>query len=1079
MSRPPTRRPSRRRTAPRRPRVGLTATLLAAALVASACQWPPDIADDPTLMATLGAGSLQGTSPGRVPDDNGGGSGGVPAARVYVEARARLATGGAVEIGARVNATDVSWQPEERLFDYPDATVGDWWTSTPIGLEDSGISAARIRVRRLTGGNIELAILTAAGRDVRPREPRLAYADLATDDWTYATPVVLTAAGEPAPAPPQVDVGPDGYTSIDVGAACGLRGDGTIHCWGSGVPPDGTFTTLSGNCGIRFEGDVACWWRDRQMQTPVGPFVAISEGGDACGIRPEGRVECWRTHPFAWWDDLRPPGGVFTAVSVGGRHACGLRIDGTVDCWGSNDVRVFSGSEVHASEHFSGQARPPSGMFSVIAAGYEHTCGIHSGGTVACWGDDYYGQSSPPAGAFSALSAGRDFTCGLRPGGAAECWGGQTPIDSWPEFIPPTHPQHDPPPPPAGAFTSISAGGGSACGLRPDGTMVCWRAEDPAASPYGPVRFNFDAKEDSFSRWRHTYAVTHVPGGTFSEFAVGGRHACGLRTDNTVACWGADTHGQGDPPADRFTALSAGGYHTCALSADSVAACWGHDRHRQADPPDGTFTALSAGWEHTCALDADGGAVCWGDNRHGQADPPAGTFTDLDAGGWHTCAIGTDRSAACWGDDSHAQTAAPPGAYVSLTAGALHTCALRPDNTAACWGDDRHGQTDPPDGTFEALHAGADYTCGLRPGGDTDCWGADWSYSSLREGVLHIDRPPAGPPPEGPFSALTAGSQIACGLRPDGTGECWIATGRRDIDRHARTSAIEPDGAYTAIGVGATHTCAIDTGGNIACWGDHTHAQATPPPGAYETLSVGGRHTCAIDTANHVACWGENTFGQTRAPPGAYRTVTTGTHHTCAIRTGGRLTCWGDNTYGQATPPAGTYTDIDAGERHTCAIRTTGRLACWGDNTLDQADPPPGTYRAVSAGKLHTCALHAGGRIDCWGLGYDHDDTNPHDNEDPTTPPPGPFTALSVGERHTCAIDTTGDVACWPQYGGRGGYAGGMYLPTFYYWNTWRDHRATPPPGPFTAISAGTRRTCGIRPDQTIDCWTANEPLNQ
>jgi hypothetical protein len=54
-----------------------------------------------------------------------------------------------------------------------------------------------------------------------------------------------------------------------------------------------------------------------------------------------------------------------------------------VACWGGN---------------FSGQATPPAGVFSQVAAGESHTCGLRADGTVACWGgDNSFGQATPPA----------------------------------------------------------------------------------------------------------------------------------------------------------------------------------------------------------------------------------------------------------------------------------------------------------------------------------------------------------------------------------------------------------------------------------------------------------------------------------------------------------------------------------------------------------------------------------------------------------------------------------------------------------------------------------------------------------
>ena len=43
--------------------------------------------------------------------------------------------------------------------------------------------------------------------------------------------------------------------------------------------------------------------------------------------------------------------------------------------------------------------------------------------TVECWGHDEYGQATPPAGTFSQVSAGEHHTCGVRTDGSVVCWG--------------------------------------------------------------------------------------------------------------------------------------------------------------------------------------------------------------------------------------------------------------------------------------------------------------------------------------------------------------------------------------------------------------------------------------------------------------------------------------------------------------------------------------------------------------------------------------------------------------------------------------------------------------------------------
>ena len=72
------------------------------------------------------------------------------------------------------------------------------------------------------------------------------------------------------------------------------------------------------------------------------------------------------------------------------------------------------------------------------------------------------------------------------------------------------------------------------------------------------------------------------------------------------------------PPAGTFSQVSAGGQHTCGLETDATLACWGANGFGQAAPPAGTFNRVSAGYEHTCALRTSGYWTCWGANSHGQ-----------------------------------------------------------------------------------------------------------------------------------------------------------------------------------------------------------------------------------------------------------------------------------------------------------------------------------------------------------------------------------------------------------------------------------------------------------------------------
>ena len=179
---------------------------------------------------------------------------------------------------------------------------------------------------------------------------------------------------------------------------------------------------------------------------------------------------------------------------------------------------------------------------------------------------------------------------------------------------------------------------------------------------------------------------TNAPTGSFSQISVGNEHACAIRPDGTISCWGTNAYGQVDAPAGLYAKVAAGYFHTCALRNNSSIACWGYNSDKQTAVPTGTFTQLSAGDWHTCAVKDDSTVVCWGRNTSGQLNVPPGRFSQVAAGGDHACALGLDGSIVCWGRNSQGEASPPPGAFAQITAGDYFSCALDVNGAPTCWG---------------------------------------------------------------------------------------------------------------------------------------------------------------------------------------------------------------------------------------------------------------------------------------------------------------------------------------------------------------------------------------------------------
>ena len=304
-------------------------------------------------------------------------------------------------------------------------------------------------------------------------------------------------------------------------------------------------------------------------------------------------------------------------------------------------------------------------LFLVIA-GQEQADGTTLWSQWSNWGQAIPAGTSPLATGeetFTAVSSGEHHTCGLRSDGSAVCWG-------WNRDGQATAPAGE-------TFTAVSSGWSHTCGLRSNGSVACW-----GYNRYGQA--------------------TAPAGENFTAISSGGLHTCGLRSNGSVACWGWNGDGQATAPAgETFTAISSGGAYTCGLRSNGSVACWGSNIVGQATAPAGeTFTAVSSGWSHTCGLRSNGSVACWGWNGSGQATVPAGeTFTAISSGGAHTCGLRSNGSVACWGSNIFGRATAPAGeTFTAVSSGGSHTCGLRSNGSVACWGWNHHGQATAPAG---------------------------------------------------------------------------------------------------------------------------------------------------------------------------------------------------------------------------------------------------------------------------------------------------------------------------------------------------------------------------------------------
>jgi hypothetical protein len=461
---------------------------------------------------------------------------------------------------------------------------------------------------------------------------------------------------------------------------------------------------------------------------------------------------------------------------------------------------------------------------------------------------------------------------------------------------------------------------------------------------------------------------------------------CGITLTGSVDCFGSSFT---LPPTSSAEAIAVGDFGVCALLDDGSVTCGGQASTSSPDPTH-RFGQISVGSTHACGMRTDGTVECWGSDAQGQLKPPANViFQSVTAGPGATCGLSFGK-AYCWGFPS----LVPTDSLASLTFGADALCGLRGDGSAVC----SPGPTDAPSGKFTSISVSPEIlprtVCGVRPQGTVECWG-DQSHA----------------PPSGRFRDLAVGATEVCGLSLDGTVTCW-GKRPRALDRDL------PPRAYRALAMGSAHVCAISAGSRISCAGTSFQGQTAPPRGCgFRAIASGPDVSCALGSEEPgVACWGSSFDLPGLGPPpsGLFSGLTMATAsadaRACVIDADGSPRCWGKGVAWPGTFPPGKYREVAAGHVVDCAITDTGALSC-----PAAGEPIAGPFHGLAVqplqGAERVCALDELGALRCWNT------TSNWPAQESSEP--GPFVkfALNVlGDRggpNTCALLPNAQIKCW------------------------------------------------------------------
>lgn len=157
--------------------------------------------------------------------------------------------------------------------------------------------------------------------------------------------------------------------------------------------------------------------------------------------------------------------------------------------------------------------------------------------------------------------------------------------------------------------------------------------------------FTLEDTEDNLPNFALQNSLPSSDG--FINVSVGYEHACALKNDGTVVCWGSNSNGECNVPSGyKFIQVKAGQYFTIGITEEGNLLAWGINTYGQISPlPSGKFIKIDAGAEHAVGIKIDNTVVSWGRNAGtSNLQDPTTKMVDVAACGGNTYSLETSGS---------------------------------------------------------------------------------------------------------------------------------------------------------------------------------------------------------------------------------------------------------------------------------------------------------------------------------------------------------------------------------------------------------------------------------------------------
>jgi len=530
---------------------------------------------------------------------------------------------------------------------------------------------------------------------------------------------------------------------------------------------------------------------------------------------------------------------LITSISVGHRHACAI-VEVSIKCWGEEvDGALGDGSSATSSTNIpvTVSGMPIDYTPVEVSVNGHHSCALFVSNTdsshyrVMCWGQQENGR-------LGNLDAAQDAV--TEPSGTwvSESSGILVTTFETPDISKTFY-----------RVEEIAAGTSFYCARSIQGLVKCWGQNWEGQLGIGNTSQYGDEVNETGGFLPFVNLGTNK---TAKQIVAGAAHVCALLNTDEVVCWGNNAQSQVSTQSTNYNI----GDNLNEMGDSLVPINFG--------TTNSNIVKLSAGHSHNCALFEDGDVKCWGANNVGQL------------GKGNAASTGTANVAVDFGNGIKA---------VDISNGYDHSCAVLENGLMKCWGDNKHGELGIGKTTS---------TIGTSSLGSN----SDFRFIDLGsdKGVVNI----------------LAGQAMSCALATDGEVYCWGSSGSGRLGTGSFPPATVGD-SETEMG---DNLVAVDFGTDITT----QQLYLSRGENNYYNYYTGYPHSCAINSDGNVRCWGYGARGEL------------GTESTAAI---GHQTSEMGNDF-IITDIGGNAESLALGHHSTCAIREDGQVRCWGYNLFGQ-----------------------------------------------------------------------------------------------------------------------------------------------